>query len=61
MPDAGQTHGIHDIHIAVLKELVTTGMGNGTELVNGSLHSLALPWLAVQCVTLRSQFTGSTI
>lgn len=35
VPDAGQTHGIHEIYIAVLKELVTTtGKDNGTKLVN---------------------------
>lgn len=35
MLDAGWTHGIHEIHIAVLKELVTTaGKDNGAKLAN---------------------------
>lgn len=61
MPDAGQSHGIHGICIAVLKGLVTmAGIDNGTKLANVFLVFTGSP-LVSSSVCYRRQFTGSTI
>lgn len=62
VPDAGQTHDIYGVHIAVLKELVmTAGKDNGTELVHVFPVFTSSPLVSSSVYNSQKAIHGSTI